>query len=146
MRFVLALPTLSLLFQAALPAQETPRMSWNIGGGFSTPVGATGRNLDNGWNAGGGVGYNFSNQFGVIVEAKYSMLGINSSTLSGLGFPGGDISMASFTLNPIVHINPKGPVDVYLIGGGGLYRRNQEFTAPSVQTFSGYNPDRKSVV
>lgn len=140
MKIKYCLPALSLLSLATLQAQEVPRLSWNIGGGFSTPVGATGRNLDNGWNAGGGVGVNFNQHFGVIGEAKYSMMGINSSVLRNLGFPGGDLSVASFTLNPIVHLTPRGHADVYLIGGGGLYHRTQEFTAPGVQQLSGFNP------
>lgn len=140
MKLAVSLPVLSLLFLATSPAQEVPRLAWNFGGGYTNPVGRTGTNLDMGWNIGGGLGYNFNNYVGVIGEAKYRMLGINSSVLNNLGFPGGDVSMASFTLNPIVHLIPKGPVDVYLIGGGGLYRRNQEFTAPGVGRLQGYNP------
>jgi hypothetical protein len=39
-----------------------------------------------------------------------------------------------------VHLNPKGPVDVYLIGGGGLYHRTQEFTAPTVDVITAFDP------
>ena len=140
MRYGFTLPIAGVLLINALHAQEVPRISWNIGGGLSNPVGTTGKNLDRGWNVGAGVGLNFNSHLGIIGEAKYNMLGINSSTLTSLGFPGGDISMASFTLNPIVHLVPRGPVDVYLVGGGGLYRRNQEFTAPGSQSVVGYNP------
>ena len=139
-RFIIHVPLWGLLCATALNSQEVPRVAWDFGGGFSTPVGTTGRNLNTGWNIGGGVGYNFTPYLGVLGEAKYSQFGINAATLGSLGFPGGDVSMSSFTLNPIVHLNPKGPLDVYLIGGGGLYRRNQEFTAPSVQAVLGYNP------
>ena len=139
-RYIITLPFAGVLLINALTAQEVPRLSWNIGGGFSSPIGTTGRNLDRGWNVGGGLGFNFNSHFGVIGEAKHNMLGINSSTLSSLGFPGGDITMTSFTLNPIVHLMPRGPVDLYLIGGGGIYRRNQEFTAPGSQSVVGFNP------
>ena len=140
MRLFTTLPVMGFLLIHTAVAQEFPRVSWNVGGGMSTPVGTTGRNLDHGWNIGAGVGYNFTSVFGVIGEAKYSMLGISPSTLRGLGFPGGDVSTTSFTLNPIIHLTAQKPVDVYLIGGAGLYRRNQEFTAPGIQPVVGYNP------
>ena len=57
-----------------------------------------------------------------------------------LGFPGGDVNIWSLTLNPIVHTNPRGPVDVYFIGGGGLYHWRQEFTAPDVAAVTGFDP------
>ena len=48
--------------------------------------------------------------------------------------------MFSATLDPIVHLNPKGHFDLYLTGGGGLYHRYQEFTQPSVQVTTGFDP------
>ena len=65
---------------------------------------------------------------------------INAATLNNLGFPGGDVNVWSATLNPIIHTNPRGPVDLYFIGGGGLYHWRQEFTAPTVQVFNGFDP------
>jgi hypothetical protein len=50
------------------------------------------------------------------------------------------VNMWSLTLNPIVHTNPRGPVDVYFIGGGGLYHRRQEFTQPTTSVFTGFDP------
>ena len=42
--------------------------------------------------------------------------GINSATLNNLGFPCGDVRVLSATLDPIVHLNPNGYVDLYVIG------------------------------
>ena len=50
------------------------------------------------------------------------------------------MSITSVTLDPIVHLAPKSHVDFYVTGGGGLFHRYQEFTAPSVQTFTGFDP------
>ncbi|MEO8024995.1 MAG: outer membrane beta-barrel protein [Bryobacteraceae bacterium] len=124
----------------AAKAQETPRFAFNVGGGFTQAVGNTGRHLDTGWNVGIGAGYNFHPRFGVLAQASFNNFGINGPTLANIGFPDGTVRVFSATLNPIVHLAPKGPVDVYLIGGGGFYRRTQEFTQPAVTTAVGFDP------
>src|SRR5690242_14072698 len=121
-------------------AQEIPPVSFNIGAGFTTPVGSTSRRLDTGWNAQGGVGYNFIPHLGANLEFNYSDMGINNRTLTNIGVPGGSVRMWSLTVDPIVRLNPKGPVDWYFIGGGGLYHRTQEFTEPSVAVATGFDP------
>jgi hypothetical protein len=50
---------LIILISGLLAAQETQRFTFDIGGGFTTPMGNTGRNLDPGWNVGGGAGSEF---------------------------------------------------------------------------------------
>src|SRR5579863_6334527 len=130
----------ALFLAASLNAQETQRLALDIGGGFTQTVGSTGRNLDNGWNMGGGVGYNFSPFIGAMVQTNYNAMGINSTTLNNLGFPGGDVHVFSATIDPIVHLHPRGHFDVYVVGGGGLYHVFQEFTAPSIATVTGFNP------
>jgi hypothetical protein len=129
-----------LISTISLSAQETPRFSFSAGGGFTTPVGNTGRHLDEGWNIQGGAGYNFSPYVGAMLQLDYNSFGINSVTLNNVGFPGGDVHVFSATIDPIVHLNPKGHFDLYLIGGGGLYHRTQEFTQPSVATLTAFDP------
>src|SRR5215469_1137683 len=121
-------------------AQEVPRFSFEAAGGFTQPVGNTGRHLDEGWNIQGGAGYNFSSYVGAMIQVDYNSFGINSSTLQNLGFPGGDVHIFSATLDPIVHLTPHGHFDVYLIGGGGLYHRYQQFTQPSTATVTVFDP------
>jgi hypothetical protein len=116
------------------------RFSFDISGGFTQPVGNTGRHLDEGWNVGGGVGYNFSQYVGAMVDLGYNSFGINSTTLNNLGFPGGGIHIFSATLDPIVHLTPHSHFDLYIIGGGGVYHRNQDFTQPTVATFAAFDP------
>jgi opacity protein-like surface antigen len=131
---------LVLWFASTLCAQEVPRFTFDIGGGFTQPVGHTGTQLDNGWNIGGGFGVNFSQYVGAMVQLDYNGLGINNATLNRVGFPGGDVRIFSATLDPIVHLTPRGHFDLYLIGGGGLYHRMQDFTQPSVATFTAFDP------
>lgn len=128
------------LFLGAASAQETPRFTGEIGGGFTTPLAQTGRYLDNGWNIRGGAGINFTSYLGLMVDVGYNSLGINSTTLTNASAPGGDVRIFSATLDPVVHILPKHHYDLYLTGGGGLYRRNLEYTAPTTFVVPAYNP------
>jgi hypothetical protein len=75
-----------------------------------------------------------------MLDFSHQRMGINSATLTSLGFPDGDARLTSVTLNPVVHTNPRGPVDVYFTGGGGLYHWYHQFTRPSTATFTGFDP------
>ena len=124
----------------ALCAQETPRLALNVGAGFTTPVGHTSNEVDTGWNVRGGAGVNFGYHFGVLLDAGYDSMGIQSGTLSNLGFGGGNLNVFSLTLDPIIHVLPKGPVDFYITGGGGYFHQQQQFTNPGVVTGTGFDP------
>lgn len=91
----------SALLTPLSQAQEFHRLIVDFGGGFTQPVGGTGRYLDEGWNIRGGAGMNFSSVVGAMVQLDYDSLGISSGTLSNLGFPGGDVHVFSATLDPI---------------------------------------------
>lgn len=121
-----------------LSAQETPKLALSAGAGFSTPVGNTGSNLDMGWNIRGGAGYNFSPYFGALIDVSYDSMGVTSTQLANLGYGGGNLNVFSVTLDPIIHLNPKGHADVYVTGGGGYFRQEQQFTQPGVAT--GFSP------
>src|SRR5262245_19854214 len=116
----------SLAVSLSAQSYEVSRLAFNIGGGFTQPVGNTGRHLDDGWNITGGGGFNFSPYVGALIQLGYNRFGINTSTLANAGFPDGNVHIFSATLDPIVHINPRGHFDMYLVGGGGLYQRTQE--------------------
>jgi hypothetical protein len=115
-----------------MSAQEFSHFSFELGAGFTEPVGNTAKYLDNyGWNLQGGVGYNFAPFIGVMGELGYTSLGINSTTLSNIGYSGGGVNIFSATVDPIVHLTPKSHFDLYAIGGGGLYHVYENFSAPS---------------
>lgn len=119
------------LLIGTLNAQEVSHFSFELGGGFTQPVGNTGRYLDDGWNLQGGVGYNFSSYVGVMGELGYNSLGLNSATLSNIGYSGGGINIFSATVDPIIHLTPRSHFDLYAIGGGGLYHLYENFSAPA---------------
>ena len=116
-------------------------LAFDIGGGFTQSVGNTGRYLDNGWNVGGGLGWNFTPYIGAMVQTNYNSMGFNSSTLSNIGVPGGGVHIFSATIDPIVHLHPHGHFDPYIVGGGGLYHEYQNLTAPTlIPGFFGFYP------
>jgi len=129
-----------LLSCAAASAQETNKFTFNAGAGFTQPVGNSARHLDTGWTLGLGAGYNITSHAGVVLGFDYTHMGINSGTLANVGFPGGNVHVWDFTLDPIFHITPHKPVDFYLSGGGGVYHWTQEFTAPTISTFTAFDP------
>jgi opacity protein-like surface antigen len=121
-------------------AQESSRLTYDFGAGFTQTVGNTGRNLNAGWNIQGGPTYNFSPYFGAKLQLGYDSFGVNSVTLSNLGSPDGSLHIFSATVDPIVHLRPHGRIDPYLIGGYGLYHRTQEFTQPATDHLTAANP------
>jgi len=129
-----------LICALAAFGQEGSKVAVSAGGGFTQAVGNTGRHLDTGWNINGGIGYKFHPRIAVMAEFGFNDFGINTATLTNVGFPDGSVRVFSATLDPVVHIAPKGPLDVYLIGGGGLYHRTQEFTQPTVVSDIGFDP------
>lgn len=140
MKNSICLLVIALTAGASLKAQETSPFTFQLGAGFTQAVGRTGSYLDAGWNLSGGAGFNFGPYVGAMIDLNASSLGINSTTLGNIGVPGGSVTVFSATVDPIVHLNPHGHLDVYVSGGGGLYHRNQQFTAPAIATGYGFNP------
>jgi len=131
-------------------AQELPKIGFSVGAGFTTPVGTFGNSEDTGWNVDAGVGMYFTRELGINLDAGYNTMGFNSTELGTIGHHNGSNDIFSLTLNPIVHVTPHGPVDVYLTGGGGYYRDWQAFSnagpaAFPVAPFFPYGPTAAGV-
>ena len=130
----------SLLLAWPAAAQTTSRFNFHVGGGFTEPVRYTDGRLDTGFNVEAGAGVNLAPHLGVMAEFGFNQLALNQTVLSAAGVPGGNARLYSVTLDPIVHLNPRGRFDVYGVGGGGFYRRTIEFTAPTVTTVTAFDP------
>ncbi len=130
----------TFLLAGVLSAQEGSRTTFNIGAGFTTPVGGTGRRLDTGFNFDAAAGMKLVSHLDGMIEFNFNDMGVNRPTLTNLGYPDGSVRVWSLTLDPVVHLKRTGPVKAYLIGGGGLYHRTQEFTQPTVATVIGFDP------
>jgi len=125
-----------ILAAGILQAQEVPPFTFNVGAGFVEPQRSFGRFTDVGWNVGGGAGFNFNPWLSALLDVNYNQMGINSNTLFNLGAPGGTVGIWSFTVDPVVHLTRKSRFDVYVTGGGGIYRRQDTLTTPA----GGFSP------
>jgi hypothetical protein len=126
-------------FAVAGFAQEVPRYSFAVSGGYTVPAGSASSYLDGGYNIGGGAGVNFTPYLGAMLDFSFDSMGISSNVLSSLGDTAGDVKTYSLTLDPIIHLLPKAPLDVYITGGGGLYHWKQDFTQPAAPLTMGFN-------
>ena len=118
-------------------AQEYSKMTADIGGGYTTPVGTAGRYLETGWNVGAGLGYNFSSHLGAKLDFGYDSLGLNGGAVQALGVPGGQVHIFQATIDPVMHLTPASSrLDVYVMGGGGVFHRYQEISGVSSLTGS----------
>lgn len=129
-----------VLFALAIPSWSQSKLSFSVGGGPTIPAKGTGRRFDTGYNFNAGIGWHPVRAFGVMAEFGYFKNGINSTTLASVGVPGGGSRVYALTLNPMIHLVPRGRFDAYLIGGGGYYRRTVELTEPSSAIATGFDP------
>src|SRR5579872_31422 len=119
---------------------EPPRFSFDIGGGFTKPIGHLENRTDTGWNVQAGLGINLVPWLGVMGQFMYTRSDLSGSFLQSINVPGGNFSLWGFSADPIVHLNPRGRADFYLIGGPGIYRRTVDFTQPTLATFTAFDP------
>jgi hypothetical protein len=101
-----------------------------FGIGFSAPVNPLASKLDAGWNAAGGIGLS-SQYVGITLDAMYTDFGINHATLARAGVTRGSQKYWALTVDPIFHVNRRGPVDFYVTAGAGLYGQITQYRLPS---------------
>ena len=141
MKYIVTLAAACCL--AALPGLAQTRfgaVTGYVGGGFSEPVFDLGERLDNhGWNVGAGIGVS-GKRAGLMLDFTFNDFNINRTTLDQVQAPDGTVRYWAFTLDPVVHLNKEGRVDVYVTGGGGIYHRQVEFTQPAIATVAVFDP------
>ena len=130
----------AVLLTLPCAAQNTNHFTYHFGGGWTEPMKATGVRLDRGFNLGAGAGVNVVPEFGVTVDFGSNRLGVNPTTLASVGVPGGSARIYSLTLQPVVRLGARHRFNGYITAGGGFYRRTVEFTEPSVQVVTGFDP------
>jgi hypothetical protein len=94
------------------------------------PVNPTATRLDPGWNLSGGIGLT-QEYVGVMLDALFTDFGITHGALVREGAARGSQKYWAVTIDPIFHVNQRGPVDFYLTGGGGIYGQRTDLRIPS---------------
>lgn len=102
------------------------------GGGFTAPLGSSGGNLSWGWNARGGLGWNFSKHLALLSEWEFDRTKIPGRILSQVGEPGGNVHTWTLGLEPAWNYKTSGRFGGYLAGGAGFYRQLTSFTQPAL--------------
>jgi hypothetical protein len=110
--------------------QRSARPTGYLGGGLSTATNPVATRLNAGWNLAGGIGVTRGSA-GIMVDAMLSDFGINHDALVRAGARRGSQKYWALTVDPIFHVNERGPVDFYVTGGGGLYGRTTKYRASS---------------
>jgi hypothetical protein len=126
-------------------ADGTPKYTFEVGAGFTQPIGNTWHYLTPSYGISVGGGRNFDRHLGVLLQFDYDHFGFAGRTLSNQsylyfddpnasdnGFDGSS-HIWSFSLNPVYTItNPSnGGVGVYLVAGVGFYHKVANFTVPT---------------
>ena len=104
------------------------RATGAFGLGFSAPVNPAATRLDIGWGLNGGVGVT-NDYVGVLFDATFADFGITHDALLRQGARSGSQKYWALTVDPMFHVNERGPVDFYVIGGGGLYGQITNYRA-----------------
>jgi opacity protein-like surface antigen len=135
--------TLSLLLPAQTTNTTTPpeqRITFNAGGGFTSPTGKIGDDLNRGWNVTAGAGLNATPMFSLGLQYLYNGFGIPTAVANQFGATAADAHIWALTVNPTLKLSTFHAVQPYLVGGVGYYRRTSETTEPALVTTTGVTP------
>jgi hypothetical protein len=136
-------------------ADGSKKLTFELGGGFTVPVGGTHDYSKLNYKFQVGAGRNFNKTFGVLAQFDWDNFGIQTNTLNSLlatynslgasdqsGNPlsqiGGNTHIWSFSINPIINILQSESTGVYVVGGVGFYHKATNITTPSVGTYCDY--------
>ena len=115
-----------------------------VGAGF--PIGNTHKYQTPGWGIQAGVGRNFSQSVGVMVQFDYDHFGLQNSAITNqrnlynFGVtPSNQLTQLdannhiwSFTLDPTFSLVGQGSLGAYAVVGGGFYHKVTNFTVPVI--------------
>jgi hypothetical protein len=101
------------------------RLTYDIGGGISTPLNPTGQYVGVSGNFTAGVGYNVSKNHAVFGQYMWSGLPPNRFIIHPVNLPTGNINLHTLTANYRYDMeNLRGsPFGIYTVAGGGWYYR-----------------------
>jgi len=113
-------------------------LAFEAGGGFNGPTEDSAPYITWGGNITLGAGYRFNSMFTLMTEYQFIDDKLPGRLIGETGANGGHAHIWSLTLDPVIDLTPKGPIDVYVTGGGGFYRKVTSFTDPQEVLFCNY--------
>jgi hypothetical protein len=134
-------------------ADGTPKYTFEVGVGFTQPLGNTWHYFKPNYGFQVGGGRNFNRHLGVLLQFDYDHMGLTGQTLSNqslLYFGDANASdngldgsnhIWSFSLNPIYTLfngGKSGGFGAYLVGGVGFYHKVTTFTVPQEEEFCSF--------
>jgi hypothetical protein len=103
------------------------RFAFEAGGGFSAPQSSW---ITYGGNFTVGGGLNFNKYLSALIEYQFIQDKLPGALISEAQAQGGYARMWSFGISPVIDLMPKAKNDIYVVGGGGFYRKVTNFTDP----------------
>lgn len=113
-------------------------LTFEAGGGFNAPTTDSSPYITWGGNFTVGAGYRFTPNVSMFVEYQFIDDKLPGAIIAEAGATGGNAHIWSFTLDPKVDLFPKRATNVYLVGGGGFYRKVTNFTDPQAFQYCTY--------
>jgi hypothetical protein len=99
--------------------------TFEAGGGFNAPISDA---ITYGGNFTVGGGVSFNRRLAALIEYQFIDSKLPGALIAETGATGGDAHIWSFTIDPVVDLFPKSNNDLYIVGGGGFYRKLTSFT------------------
>lgn len=115
-------------------------MAFDLGGGFSGPIGNDRPYITYGGNFNFGAGLHLSRRLSVLGEFEFLDNKLPGAFIAaaGQGATGGSSHIISITAQPFIDLFPKWTNSVYVTGGGGFYHKSTNFTVLACCDFYGY--------
>jgi hypothetical protein len=149
MKILVSIALLGAFCLMPIQAQNLSKLTFNIGGGPTTPLNPTARYTGVSGNFVAGAGYNLNKHNSISGEFMWAGLPPNLFVFKPIGAPFGNINLYALTAQYRWHHDKlAGPLGAYLIAGGGWYYRHtsvdQNYVVPDgtvcqpIYTFWGY--------
>lgn len=113
------------------------RLAIEAGGGASAPAGDK-KDITWGWGLLLGAGVNINHNLAMFLEYQILDNKVPGAIIAESYATGGHYHIWSFTLDPEYDLFPKSSNDVYVVGGGGFYRKTTNFSVLEPTEFCYY--------
>ena len=122
------------------------KFAFVIGGGGNLPIGNTHKYETPSYGFQAGVGRNFSQSVGVMLQFDYDRFGLQGSTLANQNYLygtqnaglDGNNHVWSVTLDPTFSLVGQGNLGAYAVVGAGFYHKVTNFTLPTTGQYCDY--------